>query len=85
MSMRGWGEEDVDLLSKVLKSGLEVFRAPDPGLIHNWHSKMCNGDKVTNSKAYEHCLQSKGENLADRIELAQYVFASEMKKGNNKL
>ena len=82
LSMRGWGEEDVDLLSKVLSHGLEVFRAPDPGLIHNWHRKACNKSTVSNSAAYEHCLQSKGENLADRIELAQYVFESELQKGN---
>ena len=82
VSMRGWGEEDVDLLNRVLKSGLEVFRAPDPGLIHNWHSKSCNKDKISNPAVYEHCLQSKGENLADRIELAQYVFENELKKGN---
>ncbi len=81
VSMRGWGEEDVDLMNKVLKSGLEVFRAPDPGLVHNWHSKMCNKAKVTNTAAYEHCLQSKGENLADRIELAQYVFENELRTG----
>lgn len=81
-SIHGWGEEDVDLLNKVLQSGLEVFRAPDPGLIHNWHSKMCNKEKVSNMAAYEHCLQSKGENLADRIELAQYVFENELRMGN---
>lgn len=82
VSMRGWGEEDIDLLNKALKSGLEVFRAPDPGLIHNWHPKVCNKQKMTQGAAYEHCLQSKGENLADRIELAQYVFENEQKNGN---
>ncbi len=81
-SMKGWGEEDIDFLNKVMKSGLEVFRAPDPGLIHNWHRKTCNKDTVTNPIAYEHCLQSKGENLADRVELSQYVFEAELKNGN---
>ncbi len=80
-NMRGWGEEDVDFMSRVLNHGLEAFRAPDPGLIHNWHRKMCNKETVTNQAAFEHCLQSKGENLADRIELAQYVFESELRKG----
>ena len=82
VDMKGWGEEDVDLFNKVLEKGLEVFRAPDPGLIHNWHRKMCNKQTVTTTAAYEHCLQSKGENLADRIELAQYVFENELGKGN---
>ncbi len=80
--MKGWGEEDVDLLNKIMKSGLEVFRAPDPGLIHNWHRKTCNKDTITNPVAYAHCLQSKGENLADRVELSQYVFEAELKNGN---
>ena len=79
-SMQGWGEEDVDLLNQVLKSNLAVFRAPDPGLIHNWHAKNCNKDSVTNPAAHQHCLQSKGENLADRVELAQYLFEQEQLK-----
>ena len=81
-TMRGWGEEDIDLLNKVMKSGLEVFRAPDPGLVHNWHPKICSKEKLTQGLAYDHCLQSKGENLADRIELAHYVFENERKNGN---
>ena len=81
-SLRGWGEEDVDFLSRVLRKGLEIFRAPDPGLIHNWHRKVCDKSTVISSVAYEHCLMSKGENLADRIELAHYVFDSELKNGN---
>ena len=81
-SMKGWGEEDVDFMNRVLGKGLEIFRAPDPGLIHNWHRKVCDKVTVSNPVAYDHCLMSKGENLADRIELAQYVFDSELKKGN---
>lgn len=81
-SMQGWGEEDVDFVKKVMDKGFEIFRAPDPGLIHNWHRKVCNRKTVSSNAAYEHCLQSKGENLADRIELAQYVFDNELAKGN---
>ena len=81
-TMRGWGEEDVDFMNRVLGKGLEIFRAPDPGLIHNWHRKVCDKVTVSNPVAYDHCLMSKGENLADRIELAQYVFDTELKKGN---
>lgn len=82
LHMQGWGEEDVDFLNKVLQAGFEVFRAPDPGLIHNWHRKVCDNSTVSNVLAYEHCLQSRGENLADRIELAQYVFHHEELNGN---
>lgn len=79
-NMKGWGEEDVDFLNRVMSQGLEIFRAPDPGLIHLWHRKVCNQDSVVSSDAYKHCLQSKAENLADRIELAQYVFQNELDK-----
>ena len=81
-SLRGWGEEDVDFMDRVLRKGIEIFRAPDPGLIHNWHRKVCDKSTVVSSTAYDHCLMSKGENLADRIELAQYIFDNEIKKGN---
>lgn len=81
-AMRGWGEEDVDFMNRVLEKGMEIFRAPDPGLVHNWHRKVCDKATVSNPVAYDHCLMSKGENLADRIELAQYVFDNELKKGN---
>jgi chondroitin sulfate synthase len=34
----GWGLEDVDLYEKFLKrSDIEIFRAPDPGLVHVYH------------------------------------------------
>ena len=81
LDMQGWGEEDVDLLNKVLAQNIEVFRAPDPGLIHLWHRKVCDKDTVITADAYQHCLQSKAENLADRIELAQYVFDHELERG----
>ena len=82
IDMRGWGEEDIDLLNRVMSAGLEVFRAPDPGLIHLWHRKICNKEAILSSKGYLHCLQSKAENLADRTELAQYIFERELKDGN---
>ena len=82
LEMRGWGEEDVDYFNRVLHTGFEVFRAPDPGLVHNWHPKFCNQDTVKSKAAYVHCLRSKAENLADRIELANYVFQNELIQGN---
>lgn len=80
--MRGWGEEDIDFLNRVMSRGLEIFRAPDPGLVHLWHRKECDKSKIASKRAYRHCLQSKAENLADRTELAQYVFQKELTKGN---
>eukprot|EP00731_Ephydatia_muelleri_P009176 Em0004g1514a len=77
LGARGWGNEDVDFLERTLKVGLEPFRAPDPDLIHNWHPKVCDRKAVRDDRTYEDCLRSRGENLADRIELATYVLALE--------
>ncbi|KAL5497475.1 hypothetical protein EMCRGX_G013949 [Ephydatia muelleri] len=77
LGARGWGNEDVDFLERTLKVGLEPFRAPDPDLIHNWHPKVCDRRAVRDDRTYEDCLRSRGENLADRIELATYVLALE--------
>ena len=68
----GWGEEDVEFFQKVLRKRLNVMRAPDTGLFHYWHKKVC--PKSLNQVQYKHCLSSRGENLADRIELASYIL-----------
>lgn len=72
VGMLGWGGEDVDLYERVLRSGLDVLRAPDTGLVHRWHSKSCRMESST--KMLEHCLMSQSEVLADRRELARYIF-----------
>ena len=75
VAMVGWGGEDVDLYERVLRSGLDVLRAPDASLIHRWHSKSCK--MQSSSKMLEHCLMSQSEVLADRRELARYIFDTE--------
>lgn len=77
LGAKGWGNEDVDFLERTLKVGLEPFRAPDPGLIHNWHPKVCDRGALRDNQTYQDCLRSRGENLADRIELASYVLSLE--------
>ncbi|XP_068242080.1 chondroitin sulfate synthase 1 [Palaemon carinicauda] len=52
-SILGWGREDVDLFEKVLKNGIKVFRAADPGLIHIFHHVDC--DKNLEASQYEMC------------------------------
>lgn len=64
-NMKGWGGEDVEFYERILSYGLEVFRTPDPSLIHAWHPKVCNSNTVS-STTYRSCLNSKAENLADR-------------------
>ena len=68
----GWGEEDVKFFEKVVRKKLDVLRAPDTGLSHRWHEKTC--PKTLTPVQHTHCLSSRGENLADRIELANYIY-----------
>ena len=71
-NIKGWGEEDVEFFEKVLRKRLKVLRAPDTALSHRWHEKYC--PKTLSSKQLKHCYSSRGENLADRIELANYIY-----------
>ena len=72
-SIIGWGEEDVKFYEMILKrKHLEVFRAPDPGLTHRWHEKYC--PHSLSEEQLKHCISSRGENLADRIQLATYIY-----------
>ena len=73
-----WGEEDVQLFEKVLSKKVNVFRAPDVGLIHKWHTRACIAGRGTQQQ-YKHCLSSRAESLADRKELAEYVLMLEDK------
>ena len=72
MDIVGWGDEDVEFYERVLDKSLEVIRAPDTGLFHRWHEKECPASLPATQ--YQHCLSSKAENLADRMELANYIF-----------
>ena len=73
-NLQGWGEEDVDFYKSVLVAGLEVFRSPDPGLLHQWHKKECSAEDIADSQVLHHCMRSRGENVGDRIELANFLF-----------
>ena len=68
----GWGDEDINFFEKVLRKRLDVLRAPDTSLSHRWHEKNC--PKTLSVKQLQHCFSSRGEILADRIELANYIF-----------
>lgn len=72
----GWGDEDVNFFDRVLRKRLEVLRAPDVSLKHRWHEKHC--PSTLSEKQYKHCLSSRAENLADRIELANYIYEHNM-------
>ena len=42
------------------------------GLSHYWHPKYCA--KTLSTTQYRSCLSSMSENLADKSELARFVF-----------
>lgn len=77
-SIRGWGLEDVDLFEKTLKSvavELEIFRAPEPGLVHVYHPVIC--DKNLSRTQYEMCLGSKAASYASVYRLYDFVNQDE--------
>ena len=70
-NIEGWGDEDVQFFNKVIRSRLDILRAPDTSLSHRWHEKLC--PKSLSPNQHKHCLSSQQENLADRKELARYI------------
>lgn len=69
----GWGGEDIVFFNKVVRQRLAVMRSPDIALSHRWHPKKCPAS--LSSKQLRQCLSSREENLADRRELAKYMYA----------
>ena len=71
-SITGWGGEDVDLFERVLGTGIEILKAPDPWLSHRYHEKSCS--LSLNADQFAMCISSRNEGLADRMQLAEYVY-----------
>ena len=70
LKFKGWGGEDTDIYERFLRS-FEVFRAPDPGLVHQFHFSSCSG--LTGDKC-KNCIGSRNDGLAGKVELADYVY-----------
>lgn len=71
--MRGWGGEDMDFFKRIKQKGLNMFRAPDTGLSHQWHERDCSSKSVRRDMRSE-CLFSKFEALGDKRNLAKFIF-----------
>ena len=76
-TIEGWGGEDVLLADQVIKKGYEMMRAPDPGLSHRYHPKVCS--KKLSKDQYDQCLSSRNEDIADRRRLADNIYYLENK------
>jgi hypothetical protein len=72
IQIEGWGLEDVLLYEAVLKAKLEVLKVPDPALTHRWHESRC--PESLTKKQHSDCLGSLYEGVADKKELAQYIY-----------
>lgn len=76
-TIQGWGKEDVDLFSKVVRSNLTVFRAADPGMIHVFHPISC--DPQLENSQYEMCWGSKLSSLSSPSRLASLILDNKEK------
>lgn len=81
-TIEGWGGEDIQLVDNVIKGGYEILRAPDPGLSHRYHPKVCS--KKLTKVQYSQCVSSRNEDIADRRRLADYIYYLENKCNVNK-
>eukprot|EP00047_Mylnosiga_fluctuans_P015931 m.50401 g.50401 ORF g.50401 m.50401 type:complete len:440 (-) comp6222_c0_seq1:15-1334(-) len=71
--IRGWGEEDVDLFERFVRTKLEIMRVIDAGLQHLWHGKSCPAG--LSSVQRQHCLWSMMEYEGTKKDLAQQLVA----------
>ncbi|TRY89554.1 hypothetical protein DNTS_005306 [Danionella cerebrum] len=72
-SIQGWGLEDVDLFTKVMNSGLKVFRSQEPGVVHIYHPVLC--DTQLEPKQFKMCVGSKASTFASTMQLAELWFS----------
>ncbi|CAH1231819.1 CHSY3 [Branchiostoma lanceolatum] len=71
-AIRGWGLEDLDLCDKFVASGMDVFRATDPGLVHVYHPMNC--DPKLRTRQYNMCLGSKANTYGSAAKLGDRLL-----------
>ncbi|XP_061888039.1 chondroitin sulfate synthase 3-like [Entelurus aequoreus] len=81
-SILGWGLEDVDLFTKVVQSGLKVFRSQEPGMIHIYHPVHCSPG--LDPKQLKMCLGSKSSTYASTMHLAEMWMDKHIEVGYNR-
>lgn len=72
LNIKGWGKEDVALVDKFIFYNVSVFRSVDIGLVHIFHSIVC--DPNLDPAQYQMCLGSKAASYASTEKLANFVF-----------
>ncbi|BES87226.1 Chondroitin [Nesidiocoris tenuis] len=62
-TITGWGKEDVDLFERIVRqmstSRLQIFRAPDPDIIHIYHPVTC--DPKLNEEQLSMCKATRAD------------------------
>lgn len=81
LSIKGWGNEDVQLYKKFVSSELKIVRAPDRGLYHIWHKKHCS--RSLTGPQYIACLNSKVKNEASHSQLGLLAFGKKIFDNEN--
>ena len=74
-NIRGWGLEDLDFYEKCLDHNLEVFRAPELGLVHVYHAQTSCLDPRMNSEQVKMCEDSRRRGIGSEESLVEYMFA----------
>ncbi|KRY34703.1 Chondroitin sulfate synthase 1 [Trichinella spiralis] len=73
LSIDGWGLEDVDLFQKLLnRTQLNLFRAPEPDLVHVYHPMVC--DPSLAPLQYKMCKGSKADGYLSAADLTDLVY-----------
>lgn len=74
-TIRGWGLEDLDFYEKCLRHNLEVFRAPDPGLVHMYHAQTSCLDPRMDELRAKMCEDSRLRGIGSAESLVEYMHA----------
>ncbi|CAH0553195.1 unnamed protein product [Brassicogethes aeneus] len=72
LKISGWGYEDVNFFDDVVNSNLKIVRSTDPGLIHVFHSEVC--DQVSDVAQKNMCLGTKGSTLGSLQTLQDFYM-----------
>ena len=71
----GWGMEDVDLYEKFVKrNDIEIFRAPDPGLVHVYHPHAAC-DSNSNDEQQAMCRAAQADLFSSAAASVDYLNA----------
>lgn len=73
-SIKGWGLEDLLLYEAFVNNtlGIRILRAPDPGIVHNFHPIMC--DPTTTESQYNSCLGTLYQTYGSSYRLAENIY-----------